>query len=236
MFSVGKAPFVLEMEVKVGISKVLILENAFRPGMGTFIAKGFDESSTFKVKTHVAPSEDLLAELKDFAPDVVLINMDSLRRNDALTAALAVRTMVEDTTVIFISERENSALTKEGMVAALYSHSYWLNGPCRDPNTVLGEIQRAVSGGKQTDPHFLEDALTETNYLGLLSPQQHRVMRLMSTGLSNSAIGQEVGISTKAVERTIATASKLLNVEPVSADTNHRVNAAMKYLRAMSFI
>jgi len=58
----------------------------------------------------------------------------------------------------------------------------------------------------------------------------------MSTGLSNAAIGRQCGISTKAVERTIAAASKLLNVEAASAETNHRVNAAMKYLKAMSFI
>lgn len=218
------------------LSKVLIVENSFRPGMGSFIAKGFEEAKGFKIRALVAPSEEVLKEVDNFLPDVVLINMDSLRRNDALAAALAVRKQDKTKVVIFISERENAPLTKEGMVAALYNHSYWLNRPCREPATVLAEIERALAGGRQTDPTLLEDALTETNYLGLLSPQQHRVMRLMAAGYSNAAIGEEVGITTKAVERTIAAASKLLNVEPASAQTNHRVNAAMKYLRAMSFI
>ena len=220
----------------MSLQKILIIENSFRPGMGSFIAKGFDDAKDFKVQTSVVPSEESLSGLKSFDPDVVLINMDSLRRSDALTSALAIRGESPNRVIIFMSERENPALAKEGLVSALYTHAYWLNKPCRDPYTVLKEIERAYEGGATLDPSLLEAALTEHNYQGLLSPQQHRVMRLMSTGLSNAAIGRQCGITTKAVERTIAAASKLLNVEAASPETNHRVNAAMKYLRAMSFI
>lgn len=218
------------------LQKILIIENSFRPGMGRFIAKGFEEIKDSPVQTLVIPWEESVSGLKGFAPDVVLINMDSLRPDDALSSALAIREESPCQVVIFISERENPVFAKEGLISALYTHAYWLNKPCRDPRTVLKEIERAYEGGASLDPSLLEHALTEHNYQGLLSPQQHRVMHLMSTGLSNAAIGRRCGITTKAVERTIASASKLLHVEVDSAETNHRVNAALKYLHTMSFI
>ena len=44
-----------------------------------------------------------------------------------------------------------------------------------------------------------------------------------------------VAAAEKAVERTISAASKLLEVTPASTTTNHRVNAANKYLRALFY-
>ena len=73
----------------------------------------------------------------------------------------------------------------------------------------------------------------EVEQLGELSPQQHRAMRLMSQGHSNSSIAEQCNISAKAAERTIAAASRILKVEPSSRETNHRVHAAMKYQAAM---
>jgi DNA-binding NarL/FixJ family response regulator len=84
---------------------------------------------------------------------------------------------------------------------------------------VLTELESVYKGRAQLDSSLLEEALTESNYQGLLSPQQHRVMRLMASGMSNAAIGRECGISAKAVERTIAAASTLLDVR-----TRIRVN------------
>lgn len=223
-------------ETTTMLQKILILENQFRAGMGAFIAKGFEESGDYSIKAEVVSTDNFLEKAEKFGPDLILIDMDSLRRTDALSSALELRQNFEDVPVIFMSERDNPTLTKEGLVAALYNNCYWLNKPCRSPKIVLAELESAYKGKAQLDSSLLEQALTESNYQGLLSPQQHRVMRLMSAGLSNAAIGRECGISAKAVERTIASASNLLDVEPASELSNRRVTAAMKYLRAMSFI
>jgi DNA-binding NarL/FixJ family response regulator len=60
-------------------------------------------------------------------------------------------------------------------------------------------------------------------------------MRLMALGGSNSEIAKECNVSEKAVERTVSAASKLLEVIPASSATNHRVNAANKYLKALFY-
>lgn len=218
------------------LKKILILENQFRAGMGSFIAKGFETAPGFEVSAMVVATDNYLEKATKFEADLILIDMDSLRRTDALVSALELRKTFPTIPVVFMSERENPVLTKEGLVAALFSNCYWLNKPTRSPQLVLAELEAAYHGKAQLDSSLLEEALTEANYQGLLSPQQHRVMRLMAAGMSNAAIGKACGISAKAVERTIAAASSLLDVEPASELTNRRVTAAMKYLRAMSFI
>ena len=120
-------------------------------------------------------------------------------------------------------------------MSALWDRVYWLNEPSRNPSVVLSEILRAFNGLQQIRPSFLETAIDETNFAGLLSPHQHRVMRLMSLGGSNSEIAHECKTTEKAVERTISAASKLLEVTPASTTTNHRVNAANKYLRTLFY-
>lgn len=220
----------------VALNKILIVENSFRPGKGSSIAQGFRKCSDSSVTSEVRSLDKALAEVATFNPQVVLFDMDSLRRIDALASALVMRREHQDLTIIFMSERDTPAIAKEGMVSALYHHAYWLRQPSREPTIVLHEIFRVLAGANQLSESLLEDALSESHHQGLLSPQQHRVMRLMASGLSNSAIGNACHISTKAVERTIATASKLLGVQAASPDINPRVMAAMTYLKVMSFM
>lgn len=200
------------------------------------MANGFDRSPQFSVTTLVEPLDKALKEIQIFDPQIVLLDMDSLRRGDALGIALATRRAHPNLVIIFMSERDTTAMAKEGMVSALYHHSYWLREPGREATTVLHEISRAYGGAKQIDESLLETTLTESHHHGLLSPQQHRVLRLMASGLSNSAIGQECQISTKAAERTIAMAAKLLGIDSSSPRINPRVMTSITYLKVMSFM
>ena len=218
------------------LNKILIVENSFRPGKGSSISQGFCNCSDCLVTSIVRSLDNALPTIATFNPQVVLFDMDSLRRNDALAIALTIRRDHRDLTIIFMSERDTTAMAKEGMVSALYHHAYWLRQPSREAKIVLGEISRVLVGANQLSESLLEDALKESHHQGLLAPQQHRVMRLMASGLSNSAIGLECHISTKAVERTIAKALNLLGVQSTSPNINPRVMAAMTYLKVMSFI
>lgn len=224
------------MGESVSLNRILIVENPFRPGKGLSISQGFNKTSDLSVASMVRSLDNALTEVSTFNPQVVLFDMDSLRRNDALAVALGMRREYQNLAIIFMSERDMSAMAKEGMVSALYHHAYWLRQPSREPTIVLHEIYRALAGANQLSESLLEDALSESHHQGLLSPQQHRVMRLMASGLSNSAIGYECHISTKAVERTIAKASKLLGVPSASPIINPRVMAVMTYLKVMSFM
>ena len=218
-----------------GLQRLLVVENTFRLGMGLLLAKILQIAGDPSLKTKVIDPEEIEKELEAFKPEVVVLDIDSLRHAAALQIALDIRAQNPDQIIVFMSEGANPILVKEGMLSALWSNAYWLNQPSRYPALVYPEILRAFNGKKQLSTEVLEAAVAETKHLGLLSPQQHRVMRLVSNGASNSKIAAECRLTVKAVERTIAAASKLLDVEPSSVDTNHRVNAANKYRRSMLF-
>lgn len=217
------------------LSRILVVENTFRLGMGLLLAKILQIAGDSSLTTRVVDTANVERELVEFKPEVVVLDIDSLQHATALQTALDIRQHNSKQIIVFMSGSANSVLVKEGMLSALWSDAYWLNEPSRYPAMVYPEILRAFNGKKQLSNEVLEAAVTEAKHLGLLSPQQHRVMRLVSIGASNAKIATECRLTVKAVERTIAAASKMLDVEPSSPETNHRVNAANKYRRSMLF-
>ena len=132
---------------------------------------------------------------------------DSLRHSNALGVAISVREQYPHQVIVFSSDRANPVLVREGMVAALWSRAYWLNQPTKHHAYVLPEIPWAFHGKKPLNSRVLEHAASQTSHAGSLTPQPHRVMRLVSLGASNAKIARDCKMTPKAVERTIATAS-----------------------------
>lgn len=217
------------------LERILIVENSFRVGVAQIIAGIFRSEDFPNLSTVIVDSAEIAAELKSFKPDVVVVDVDSLRHFDAINVAVEIRTINSEQVIIFGSDHPNPILVKEGMVATLWSRAYWLNEPSKNPGVVLQEIRRAFAGSKSLNPEVLQIAFTESGHIARLTPQQHRVMRLMSNGYSNSKIAKECGITVKAVERTIAAASRILEVAPSTEEFNHRVKAAITYRQSMHF-
>jgi DNA-binding NarL/FixJ family response regulator len=223
-----------KFELKV-LERVLIVANFFTPGVGLFVEKIIASSGQPTVDTRVVDLDEISSNISVFRPDAVILDVDSLRFTDSLNVAISIREMDPDQAIIFMSDQLNPALINEGMIAALWNRAYWINQPSRNPAMVLPEIVRAFNSSQRVKISVLSAAIKDSAQFGLLSPQQHRVMRLLAMGGSNSAIAQECNLTIKAVERTIATTSKILEVKPASEDTNHRVNAALKYLKMTHF-
>ena len=159
--------------------------------MGLLLAKILQIAGDPSLTTKVIDSSDVEHQLIEFKPEIVVLDIDSLRHSAALQTALLIRKQDPGQIIVFMSGEANPVLVKEGMLSALWSSAYWLNEPSRHPALVYPEILRAFNGKKQLNSEVLESAVTETKHLGLLSPQQHRVMRLVSNGASNAKIAIE---------------------------------------------
>ncbi len=218
------------------LQRILIVENSFRVGVAQIIAGIFRSEDFPNLSTIIIDLAELSSVLKSFEPDVVVVDVDSLRHIGAINVAIDIRAVNPEQVIIFGSDHPNPILVKEGLMAALWSRAYWLNEPSKNPGVILQEIRRAFSGSKSLNPEVLQTALSESRHMARLTPQQHRVMRLMSDGFSNSKIATECGITGKAVERTIAAASRILEVNSSTDDFNHRVKAANAYRRSMLFV
>jgi len=216
------------------LNKIILIENSYHPKNSEFIAK-LVQTRAVQIELRTIDSEQVEAAIKEFDPELILIDVDSMRHRDALDLAHQIRSWEPETAIIFLSERINPVYVKEGMIAAIWSRAYWLNQPSRKPEMVIPEILRAFKGQKQLNPEVLESAHREASHIGLLSPQQHRVMQAMSRGASNAKIAEDCHLTQKAVERTIYAASKLLGVPTGSADVNPRVMASNLYRSSMLF-
>lgn len=222
-------------DVQAPVSQLLFVENSFRPALGKMLMEHFKVEANGLMEFNVVDVDDLSASFQALKPQVVILDVDSLRHAHAIEIAIAIREQNAEQVIMFCSDRINPVLVKEGVMAALWFRSYWINQPSNNPSQVVPEVLRAMEGKRPLNPQVLESAATEHSHVGRLSPQQHRVMRLMSLGASNAKIAKECGITPKAVERTISAASKLLAVQASSPDTNHRVIAATTYRRAVLF-
>lgn len=216
------------------LDRILFVENSYHPKNAEFISKLF-QSKASQIQLRVVDAENAQTAIEEFTPEVILLDVDSLRHRDALEFAHQSQNWTDPATIIFLSDRINPIFIKEGMSAAIWTRAYWLNQPSRKPEMVILEILRAFKGQKQLNPEVLERANLLAGHIGLLSPQQHRVMQAMSRGASNAKIARDCHLTPKAVERTIAAACKLLGVSSASEDVNPRVMASNIYRSSMDF-
>ena len=216
------------------LDRVLLIENSYHPKNSDFISKLF-ETRASQIEIRVIDAEIFHQVISEFSPEVILIDVDSMRHRDALELAYEFQTLVPLATVIFLSDRVNPIYVKEGLSSAIWSRAHWLNQPSLKPEIVIPAILRALKGQKQLNPEVLESANRQAGHIGLLTPQQHRVMQAMSRGASNFKISKECHLTPKAVERTIAAACKLLGLSSASADINPRVMASNLYRSSMDF-
>jgi DNA-binding NarL/FixJ family response regulator len=211
--------------------RLVIIENGYHPSTaGSVVALTFAARSISSLKVIVLDHEKMLEHRLDFANSVVIFDLDSMHKLDALNLALQIRKSNRKCIIVFMSANSKPVIVREGMIAALEENAFWLKEPARNGQNALSEIIRVVSGDFTEEFIFIESIISETSYLGLLSPHQHRVMRLMSVGLSNSEIAKSCKITAKAAERTISKSSKLIGVPASSSANNHRVLSANKYL------
>jgi DNA-binding NarL/FixJ family response regulator len=213
------------------IDRLVIIENGYHPSTeGSVVALSFAARSHSNLKVVVLDHEKVLEQGLDFANSVLILDLDSMHKLDALNLALQIRKSKRKYIIMFMSANPIPVIVREGMLAALEEKAFWLKKPAHNGQNALKEIIRVAAGDVIDDFIFIETIISENSYLGLLSPHQHRVMRLMSVGQSNSEIAKSCKITSKAAERTISKASKLIGVPVSSSANNHRVLAANKYL------
>jgi DNA-binding CsgD family transcriptional regulator len=168
--------------------------------------------------------EDALKELAEQQPQSVGLDVQSLGVEAAVSIASELNAEFPEMLVLLLSP---SAVAIDGdlQVELSVTNSRWITHLNLPPAEVLIEILNAYIQSQKN-----RAVQTAAGLSGLLTPQQHRVMQLVASGSSNASIARTCGISTKAVERTISSASKLMHVAPASAETNHRVTTVNRYL------
>lgn len=106
------------------------------------------------------------------------------------------------------------------------SWSYLLKGSLGSSAELGSAVRRAVREGRQhLDPALLASAGRPVARVATLTARQREILELLSAGLANGAIAEELGLAANTVEYHLTALYQTLGI-PTSGGTNPRVVAA----------
>ncbi|HWI33681.1 MAG TPA: response regulator transcription factor [Lapillicoccus sp.] len=193
----------------------------------------------YDVVAQAGDRDDLLEKVRTHHPDLVVtdIRMPPTFTRDGIAAALQIRRELPDVAVVVLSQHIDAAGALELLSLGAERIGYLLKSRVMDLDEFLDSVRRVVAGGSSIDPEVISSMVRrgvrdeQDRGIGLLTPRRLEVLQLMAQGYSNARIGRELGVTEKAVDRSIALIFQTLELPP-DPDEHRRVLAVVRYLNS----
>lgn len=185
-----------------------------------------------------ADLDSLLASVSADQPDVVLtdIRMPPTQTDEGIRAARSIRSDYPEVGVIVLSQYDSPAYALTLLEAGSERLGYLLKERVSDLPTLVAAIQTVANGGSVIDPQVVESLVIRQSArspLRFLTDREIEVLSHMAQGKDNTAIGNSLYISTRAVEKhNNAIFAKLGLTEAEGVDK--RVRAVLHFLDAQT--
>jgi DNA-binding NarL/FixJ family response regulator len=190
----------------------------------------------------VASCEDfdgLVASVEQQDPDVVLtdIRMPPTSTDEGIRLANDLRESHPKVGVVVLSQ-----YSAPGYVLALFEggsdrRAYLLKDRVHDRATLVAAIRSVAAGGSAVDPKVIDVLVSSregdsSSPLSDLTPREREVLGLIAEGQSNTAIGESLFLTKRAVEKHINSIFLKLNLGD-AGDISRRVKATLLFLAAV---
>jgi len=194
------------------------------------------EGTGHEVVGQAGDAEDLLRKAGAHKPDLVIVDvrMPPTFSDEGIRAALEIRARRPGTPVLVLSEYVESSYALELFADGTDGLGYLLKQRVSDLDRFLDAVERVAAGGSALDPEVVSHLLGRHRAgdpLGRLTPRETEVLALMAEGRSNHAIGEQLVITERAVEKHVTSIFSKLDLPP-TAESHRRVLAVLKYLQA----
>lgn len=178
----------------------------------------------------------LLAAVERDRPDVVLtdIRMPPSGDDEGIRLAAELRRRHPGMGVVVLSQYAEPRYALRLLGDGSDGLAYMLKERVADRNQLLSAISAVAAGGSYVDPKVVEALISagthaRDSHILELTPRELEVLALVAQGLSNAAIGAQLFLTKRAVEKHVgAILSKLCL--PDSEDVSRRVMATLAYL------
>jgi DNA-binding NarL/FixJ family response regulator len=195
----------------------------------------------YEIVAQAGDRDDLLDKVRVHHPDLVVtdIRMPPTFTRDGITAALQIRRERPEAAVVVLSQYIDTPGALELLTLGAERIGYLLKSRVLDLDEFLDSVRRVVAGGSSIDPDVISSMVRRgvrdepDHGIGLLTPRRLEVLQLMAQGYSNARIGRELGVTEKAVDRSIALIFQTLELRP-DPDEHRRVLAVVRYLNSSS--
>lgn len=187
----------------------------------------------------VASGEDLDSlrrAVVEEEPDVVLadIQMPPHKTDEGIRLAKELRTTHPEMGVVILSQHAEPLYAVELLAASSKGRAYLLKDRVQHRAEITRAVREVAEGGSVLDPRIVELLLTsartrDASRFDGLTARERDVLVLVAEGWSNAGIGEQLGITTRAVERHVRAIFSKLELGN-SSRHNRRVRAALLFL------
>jgi DNA-binding NarL/FixJ family response regulator/class 3 adenylate cyclase len=188
----------------------------------------------FDVVGQSGTAEDLLLKVRSYAPDVAVIDirMPPTQTDEGLRAAQEIRAKHPGVGVLVLSQHVEPLYAMELLSESAEGVGYLLKDRVADLEEFVAAVRRVAKGGSALDPSLVTELVHQPEHdpLDGLTPREREVLELMAEGRSNQAIGEELFITSRAVEKHVTSIFAKLGLPPAPED-HRRVLAVLAFLR-----
>ncbi|MGH2911588.1 MAG: response regulator [Solirubrobacteraceae bacterium] len=178
----------------------------------------------------------LLLSVERDRPDVVItdIRMPPSGDDEGIRLAAELRRRDPEIGVVVLSQYAEPRYALQLLGDGSDRLAYMLKERVADRNQLLNAISAVATGGSYVDPKVVEaliDARTNAkdSHISELTPRELEVLGLVAQGLSNAAIGAQLFLTKRAVEKHVGAILSKLSL-PDGEDVSRRVMATLAYL------
>jgi DNA-binding NarL/FixJ family response regulator len=170
-----------------------------------------------------------LAEIDAAATDVALLDL-RLPDGDGLAVGRELRRRNPDIGLIILSASDSMQALLEVPQAESRGWSYLSKTSSLSASALVHAIRRTAKGHSVLDPELAQRRRARVEgALAPLSPRQREVLALVAQGLTNSAIAERLGLSTRSVDAHVNAIYAELGIHG-EGGVNPRVAAVRVYL------
>jgi DNA-binding NarL/FixJ family response regulator len=193
------------------------------------------EESGFDVVAQAGDAPDLLRKVSAHKPDVAVVDirMPPTNTDDGLRAALEIRERLPETGVVVLSQYVEEGYALDLVTDSAEGVGYLLKDRVADVERFVDSVRRVGEGGSALDPEVVSQLLgrrRRQDPLSELTDREREVLELMAEGRSNRAIGEQLVVTERAVEKHVTSIFDKLDLAPAPED-HRRVLAVLAFLR-----
>ena len=202
--------------------KVLIVED--EPLLRSLIAANLERDG-FQVQS-VGSAAEARKVVKDFDPDVALLDIELGDGPTGVDLALILRRQIPTIALVFLTHIPEPRVVGIDNKKIPKNAAYLNKERIADPGVVLEAIEAALRD--KVRANFRDDK--KDHPLVDVSRSQLAVLQMVALGMSNAEIANERNTSVRAVENLVKRAFVAAGIDP-EAGGNPRVTAAREYIK-----
>jgi DNA-binding NarL/FixJ family response regulator len=230
MGTTDATPLADDTEAPRGTLRIVVADDnaLLREGIASLLSDAGHE-----VVGRAVDADDLRLKVRSYTPDIAIVDvrMPPGNLDDGLVAAVDIRRLHPTVSVLVLSQHLEPTYLLELVGDNAAGVGYLLKDRVRDVGEFVDAVERVAAGGTAFDPDVVKALVAghRRSVLDDLTGREREVLSLIAEGRSNRAIGKQLYLSPRAVERDVQAIFRKLGL-PGTEDDNRRVLAVLALL------